>query len=57
MFVYALFYISWHMTRLWFYICEEFWNVYLLITEFDCPDMTMCIWQDIKIELLTDQMF
>ena len=34
-------------------IWEEFWNVYLLITKFDCPEVTLCGWRDVKIQLLT----
>ena len=32
------------------YIWKEFWNVRLLMTEFDCPEVTG--WQDDKIQLL-----
>ena len=32
---------------------EEFWNAHLLVTEFDCPEVTLCDWQDIKSQLLT----
>ena len=40
----------------WGKVCirEEFWNVYLLMTEFDCPEMTLCGWQDVQIQLLTN---
>ena len=34
-------------------IREEFWNAYLLITKFDCPHVTLCSWQDVKIQLQT----
>ena len=34
------------------YMWEEFRNVYLLWSEFDCPEVTLCGWQDIKIQLL-----
>ena len=33
---------------------EEFWNVHLLMMEFDCPKVTLCGWQDIKIQWLTN---
>ena len=32
-----------------------FWNVHLLMIEFDCPGVTLCSWQGIQIQLLTDQ--
>ena len=28
---------------------EEFWNVHSLMTESDCPEMSLCGWQDVKI--------
>ena len=34
------------------YTCEKFWNVKLLMTELDCPEVTLCGWQDVKIQLL-----
>ena len=34
------------------YMWEEFRHVYLLMTKFDCPEVTLCGWQDIKIQLL-----
>ena len=27
---------------------EQFWNAYLLMTEFEHPEVTPCGWQDIK---------
>ena len=36
-----------------FYVWEEIWNVNLLMTEFDCPEVILCGWQDVKIQLLT----
>ena len=35
------------------YIYERFWSVYLLMMEFDCPEVTLCGWQDVKLQLLT----
>ena len=32
---------------------ERFCSVRLFVTEFDCPDVTLCGWQDVKIQLLT----
>ena len=33
----------------------EFWNVNLLIvTDFGCPEVNLCGWQDLKIQLLTN---
>ena len=32
---------------------DEFWNVHLLMAEFDCPEVTLCGWQDVKIQWLT----
>ena len=34
---------------------EELWNVNLLVAEFDYHDVTLCRWQDTKIQLLTVQ--
>ena len=31
-----------------FIFWEEFWNVRLLMTEFDCPEVTLCSWRDVK---------
>ena len=31
---------------------EELWNVHLIMTEFHCPEVTLCGWQDFKIQLL-----
>ena len=36
------------------YIWEEFWNVHLRMTEFDCPEVTLPSWQDVKIQLLSE---
>ena len=33
-------------------ICEKFSNVHLLMTEFNCPEVTLCSWKDVKIQLL-----
>ena len=30
----------------------RFWSVCLLMTKFDCPEMTLCSWQDVKIQKL-----
>ena len=35
-----------------YYIDEMFLSVHLLMTEFDCPEVTLCGLQDIKIQLL-----
>ena len=35
------------------FLWEEFWNVHLLMLEFDCPEVTLCGWQNIQIQLLT----
>ena len=32
----------------------EFWDVHLLMTEFDCPEVTFCCWEDVKIQLLAN---
>ena len=32
---------------------EEFRNGSLLMAEFDCPEVTLCNWQDVQIQLLT----
>ena len=32
----------------------EIINVQLLMTEFDCPEMTLGNWQDVKIQLLAN---
>ena len=42
--------VDWPQKR---FIYEEFWDVNLLmtLTEFDCPAVTLCGWQDIKIQL------
>ena len=37
----------WETVYVW-----EFWNVHLLTTEFDCPEVTLCGWQDVKVQLL-----
>ena len=37
----------------WENIYEMFLSVHLLMTEFDCPEVTLCSWQDVKIQLLT----
>ena len=37
--------LSWKITCVW----EECWNVHFYTTKFDCPEVTMCTWQDIKI--------
>ena len=34
------------------YMWEEFRNVFCLWPEFHCPEVTLCGWQDIKIQLL-----
>ena len=34
------------------YLWEEFRNVCLLTMEFDFPEVTLCSWQDIKIQWL-----
>ena len=31
-----------------------FWNVHLLVTEFDCSEVNLCGWEDVKIQLLTN---
>ena len=43
--------LTWGRVYLW-----DCWNVHLLMTEFDCPEVTMCsvCWQDIKIWLLSN---
>ena len=54
--------LVWFVLRDWFcgltwervYIWEEFWNVNLLMTEIDCPEVTQCGWQGIKIQLLSN---
>ena len=37
------------------FIGAEFWNVHLLMTEFDCPEVTLCGWQVVKIQSVTNQ--
>lgn len=46
-----------YMYHTWKRVCilEEFWNVLLLMTEFDHPEVTLWGQQDIKIQLLTIQ--
>ena len=31
---------------------QEFWNGHLFMMEFDCPEVTLCDWQDINIQLI-----
>ena len=55
-----LVFLFWCLYRDWFcgltwqkvYIWQEFWNMRWLTTEFDCPEVTLCSWQDSKIQLL-----
>ena len=37
---------------IYIYMWEEFRNVYLLMTWVWCPEVTLCGWQDIKIQLV-----
>ena len=37
--------LSWKITCVW----EECWNVHFYTTKFDCPEVTICTWQGIKI--------
>ena len=56
MFVYVCFALHvWfcRLTRERVYIWEVFWTVHLLMTEFDCSEVTLCGWHDVKIQLLT----
>ena len=39
--------LTWEKVYTW----EEFWNVPLLMAEFHHPEVTLCIWQDVKIRL------
>ena len=41
--------LTWQKIYMW----DVFWNVHLLMTEFDSPEETLCGWQDVKIQLLT----
>ena len=34
---------------------KEFSNVHLLMTAFDCPEVTLCSGQDVKIQVLADK--
>ena len=45
---------DWLCGPTWGKVCvwEEFWNVNLFMTEFDCPEVIQCGWQDVKIHLL-----
>ena len=43
--VYVLFYI-----RVCVDLLEEFWNVHLFMADFNCPLVSLCGWQDIKIQ-------
>ena len=47
-------FVDWFDMR---YIWEEFWNVHLFTTKFGCPEVTLCGWQDIKIQSLTNVYF
>ena len=55
-----LVFLFWCLCRDWFcgwtwqkvYMWQEFWNMHWLTTEFDCPEVTLCSWQDSKIQLL-----
>jgi len=49
-FMYWLCRLTWGRVYAW----EEFWNVHLLMTEFDCTEVTLCGWQDIIMQLLTN---
>ena len=40
--------LTWQRVDMW----EEFRNVYVLMTWVDCPEVTLCDWKDIKIQLL-----
>ena len=40
--------LTWQRVDMW----EEFRNVYVLMTWVDCPEVTLCGWKDIKIQLL-----
>ena len=33
---------------------RKFWNMTLLTAEFDCPEVTLCSWQDVKIQSLAN---
>ena len=35
------------------HIYERFWSVCLIMMEFDCPEVTLCGWQDVKLQLLS----
>ena len=35
---------------------KSFWIVNLLVTQLDCPEVTLCGWQDVRIQLLTNKM-
>ena len=40
------------LTSVQLYMWEEFENVYSLITEFGHPEVTLCGWRGIKIQVL-----
>ena len=43
--------LTWERVCIW----EVLDCVCLLMTEFDCPEVTVCSWQDVKIQWLTNQ--
>ena len=49
------FYRDWFSGLMWekVYKWEEFLYMNLLMTEFECPEVTLCGWQDVKIQLPT----
>ena len=38
------------------YIWEDLWNVHLCMTESEHPEVTLCGWQDIQIQLLANRL-
>ena len=45
---------TWEMVYIYIYIRGEFWSVRLVMIEFDHPEVILCGWQDIEIQLLTN---
>ena len=47
--------ISW-IWRVWFHVWEESCSARLLMTEFERPGVTLCGWENVKIQLLSNSL-